>query len=151
MVHQIFTTYTPFETAEIGRNLAISLARGVGGKTSATVICLYGDLGAGKTTFTQGFAKGLGIEDRLLSPTFIIVRRYSTAKNSLLYHMDLYRLSSIDDINALGFSEMVADPEAFIIIEWAERLGQLLPAHRMDIHFSALPDDLHRVQIDGLL
>ena len=96
-------------------------------------------------------AKGLGITNRLLSPTFIIVRRYTTKRNSLLYHIDLYRLSSVDDINALGFSEMVTDPEAFIIIEWAERLGRLLPANRTDIRFSTLPDDSHRIQIDGAL
>ena len=125
-------------TAEVGRQLAGEHPK---------VVCLYGELGSGKTTFAQGFAKGLGITRRLLSPTFIIVRRYDLPENSLLYHVDLYRLNSTDEMEKLGLSEMFAGPDAFVVIEWAERLGDLLPEDRIDIHFSVLDDGKHKITI----
>ena len=110
------------------------------------IICLWGDLGSGKTTFVQGLARGLGIQSRLLSPTFIIVRRYHIPKkNGHLYHIDLYRVKGKEDINALGFAEMIAEPESLVVIEWPERLGELLPEKRIDIRFTVLPDGNHKI------
>lgn len=113
----------------------------------AKIICLWGELGSGKTTFTQGFARGLGITSRLLSPTFIIVRRYQIPhKNGFLYHLDLYRMKEPKDVSSVGFEEMVADPNSVVVIEWPERLGTLLPEKRLDIHFGVLPNGDHEIK-----
>ena len=133
-------TQSAKETQDYGQTVADSLK-------PPAIFCLYGELGSGKTTFTQGFAKGVGIKNRLLSPTFIIVRRYDLPENSLLYHVDLYRLNSTDEMEKLGLSEMFAGPDAFVVIEWAERLGDLLPEDRIDIHFSVLDDGKHKITI----
>ena len=114
----------------------------------ASVLCLYGQLGSGKTTFAQGFAKGLGITTRLLSPTFIIVRRYPLIERiGFLYHIDLYRLGSNEDLRELGLSEMLADPDSVVLVEWAEKLGELLPKNRVDVRFSVFGDGEHHVSI----
>ncbi|MBI3385774.1 tRNA (adenosine(37)-N6)-threonylcarbamoyltransferase complex ATPase subunit type 1 TsaE [Candidatus Gottesmanbacteria bacterium] len=132
------------ETAEAGRKMASALSR----EGKGAVLCLYGELGSGKTTFTQGFARGLGITSRLLSPTFIIVRRY-TGKNisGFLYHVDLYRLDKKEDIEGLGLAEMLTDQTSFVLVEWAEKLGQLLPKNRIDVHFAVNTDGSHRITI----
>ncbi len=139
-LHQTISTKSAQETVEFGSSLAQSLQSRKGERP--TIICMYGELGSGKTTFAQGFAKGLGIGERLLSPTFIIVRRYQLPENSsgFLYHLDLYRLQSDTELDELGLAEIFADSESFIIIEWAEKLGELLPQHRIDIQFSVEGD-----------
>lgn len=114
----------------------------------ARVVCLWGELGSGKTTFTQGLAQGFGVTARLLSPTFIIVRRYEISKmRAMFFHMDLYRLQKEEDVNGLGFSEILQNPNAFVSIEWPERLGSLLPENRIDVTFSVLPDGRHEIDI----
>lgn len=126
------------ETAQVGEGLV---------QDGAKILCLYGELGSGKTTFAQGFAKGLGIPTRLLSPTFIIVRRYDLPKNDLFYHIDLYRLHAKQEIEGLGLSEIFTDPASRIVIEWADRLGELIPEKRQDIYFSAMSDGTHKITI----
>lgn len=110
----------------------------------SAVLCLYGDLGAGKTTFVQGFAKGLGINKRLISPTFIIVRQYdleSSIKN--FYHIDLYRVQSKDDLKELGLKEILENKHNMVAIEWAEKLGPLLPKERWEVHCKLNEDMSH--------
>lgn len=130
-------TKSPQETAKVGERLALS---------GASLVCLYGGLGSGKTTFAQGFAKGLGITHRLLSPTFIIVRRYEIPQRDLwFYHVDLYRISSEKEIEGVGLAEIFADPSAIILVEWADRLGKLLPKNRLDIRFVVYHDETHQL------
>ena len=139
-INKKIITHSAGETAGVGERLAASL--------KPTLLCLYGDLGSGKTTFTQGFARGLGFSGRLLSPTFIIVRRYQIPiKEYFFYHIDLYRTKTIEDIKNLGFSEIINDPRAYVIIEWAEKLDSLLPDKRIDIHFCLNKDDSHTIII----
>jgi len=136
--HTIITKSSK-ETQELGQAMATSL-------TLPAVVCLYGELGSGKTTFVQGFAKGLGIHTRLLSPTFIIVRRYSIKdKNYYFYHIDLYRIKNVSELDGLGLREILLDPHAIICIEWAERLGSLLPKQRTDIHFLMISNDERKI------
>lgn len=116
-------------------------------RTRPKIICLYGELGSGKTTFVQGFARGLGITTRLLSPTFIIVRRYELPEENFFYHIDLYRTSSTADLKQLGLSEIFLDPAAYVVVEWAEKLGELLPKDRRDIYFTTLDDERHTIII----
>jgi len=136
--HKTIITKSPQETQKVGEELAHDRPK---------IICLYGELGSGKTTFVQGFARGLGLTTRLLSPTFIIVRRYELPKENFFYHIDLYRMSSMEDLEQLGLSEIFSDPHARVVVEWAERLGKLLPKDRMDIHFTSLSNERHKIVI----
>ena len=112
------------------------------------VICLYGELGSGKTTFVQGFAKALGVTARLLSPTFIIVRRYQIPKKSeVLYHIDLYRTNSAKEVEGVGLAEIFSDPHAYVLIEWAEKLTKNLPEKRIDIWFTVHAKGEHHIKI----
>lgn len=129
---------------------AEKLARNMHG---GEVICLYGDLGYGKTTFMQGFARGLGLEGRIISPTFIIMRSYqanskiqdSRFKN--FYHIDLYRINTEQEIIDLGLFELLNNSENIIAIEWPEKMGKLLPKNRIDIIFEYLGEDKRKIVI----
>jgi tRNA threonylcarbamoyladenosine biosynthesis protein TsaE len=98
------------------------------------IIALQGDLGGGKTTFTQGLAKGLGVKDKVLSPTFPIIRKYSGKRE--LIHIDCYRIES-KDLLSLGWKEML-ESKAVIVIEWAEKIKEILPVETLWIHFRFL-------------
>lgn len=108
------------ETQEFGESLAKTLKPL---KNKAVVLALSGDLGGGKTTFAQGFAKGLGIKNKILSPTFNIMKRFEISKNGFknFYHFDCYRLNK-EDISFLNFEEIINDPKNVIIIEWFENI-----------------------------
>lgn len=138
-----FITKSYKETRKLGEKLAEEIKKG-------TVVALYGDLGSGKTTFVQGFAKGLKIKKRLISPTFIILRTYKIrlkTKNLKLktsvqevknfYHVDLYRIQNGEDIREIGLDEIIENGNDIVAIEWAEKLGDFLPKKRIDIHFKS--------------
>ena len=97
------------------------------------VVCLEGDLGAGKTTFTQGLAAALGVKGRVTSPTFCIVQEHRSDA-TLLVHMDLYRLHGEDDVLAIGWEDYLAD-SAILVVEWPERAGSLIPAEARHVVF----------------
>ena len=104
---------SPQETRQIGKILAENLKKN-------DIICLFGDLGSGKTVLTQGIAVGLGIKrDLVISPSFVIIRKYAGRRLSL-NHFDLYRLKNTQDILSLGYEEYFYD-EAVTVVEWAER------------------------------
>ena len=128
--------------------------------TGPCVITLQGDLGAGKTTFTQGFAKGLGITQKILSPTFILLRKYDvnpkilTADHTMkegklkyFYHVDLYRLTSQRDIEGIGLLEAMRENNSIIVIEWPEKMGSFLPRHRVDLQFTYVDDEKRKIEI----
>lgn len=130
-----FQTKSSKETQLIGEKTGRDLAHQ---KSSALVFALVGELGTGKTTFTQGFAKGLGVKEKLVSPTFILMRIYHPParrpfKN--FYHLDLYRLASHNDASELGFSEIFQDRENVVVIEWADKISSLLPPQTKFIEF----------------
>jgi tRNA threonylcarbamoyladenosine biosynthesis protein TsaE len=106
--------------------------------SSATVIALYGDLGAGKTTFTKAFAKAFGITEMVTSPTFVIEKIYALKDQPFdrLVHIDAYRLSGGEELKQIGWNDIVADPKNLIVIEWAERIEAKLPRGTIKIHFS---------------
>jgi len=107
---------------------------------------LYGDLGRGKTTFVQGFAKGLGINTRIISPTFIILRSYKLKKNNF-FHIDLYKIQDEDEIKGLGIEEFLNNKKDIIAIEWAEKLGKFLPKKRIDVFFEDKGGDKRKISI----
>lgn len=94
------------------------------------IIALFGDLGSGKTTFTQGIGKTVGITQRINSPTFILMRRYEIPQNTkwdYLFHVDLYRLNSKKEIEELGILDLMSDKKNLFVIEWAEKMKELFP------------------------
>ena len=110
-----------------------------GGKfKGAVVLALAGDLGAGKTTFAQAFAKELGVKERVLSPTFLIFRSYKLkAKNyQLFYHCDVYRLKDEKELEVLKFSDILNNPQNIVLIEWADKIKEILPKDAVWLHFS---------------
>ncbi len=143
-----YSTKSASETQEIGERLAVALNR-LKPEEGARLLCLHGELGSGKTTFAQGFARGLGISGRLLSPTFIIVRRYGRARSdsTFLYHIDLYRISDSRDVSELGLLEIFADQDAFVLIEWAERIADMLPEKRTELYFDVVNEGTRRIRI----
>lgn len=113
-------------TRKVGADFAKQLHGG-------EVLLLRGELGAGKTTFMQGLATGLGIAKNILSPTFIIMRSYPLSSHKTLYHVDLYRMENESDIRALGLLELLHDPDSIVAIEWPEKMGELLPKNSIAI------------------
>src|SRR6185369_304292 len=99
----------------------------------AKVVALVGDLGAGKTTFTQGFLKALGVKRRVISPTFLIMRPYKIAAGAYhrAIHIDCYRLEKPQELIVLGFKEVLAHPGHIVLIEWPELMKKYLPKDTM--------------------
>lgn len=129
-----FFSRSPEQTRRIGMRLGGLLKAG-------DVICLKGDLGAGKTTFTQGLAQGWGSLDAVSSPTFILVNMYRRADGGRLYHLDAYRLESVPEAEELDLDAYLA--EGALIIEWPERLGDLIPKEKLSIQLDHM-DEEHR-------
>ncbi len=117
-------TRSPEETFQIGMNLAKQARPG-------QVITLTGNLGVGKTIFTQGFAKGLGITEPVNSPTFTIVQVYESGRLPF-YHFDVYRIGDVGEMDEVGFDEYVMG-EGVSLIEWANLIEEILPERRMEI------------------
>ena len=133
-------THAASETQELGERLGQQLQSG-------DVICLYGELGAGKTTFIQGLARGLGVTGSVVSPSFTLIHEH---KGRLpLYHLDLYRLDE-DDLDEIGLDEILA-ADAVVAIEWAERLLAEVRSRalKIDIAFSGEAEDERRIRISG--
>lgn len=138
------------ESKKLGAQIGAYLLAIRSGEESR-VVCLYGELGSGKTTLVQGLALGLGITKRLLSPTFIIVRHYDVVKaQSRLYHVDLYRLQREEDIVSTGVREIFDDPHVFVCVEWPERLGSELPERRIEVRCAVRADGAHVFDIDRI-
>ena len=142
-------THRPAETAAIGEALASCLRDG-------DVVLLHGDLGAGKTTLAKGIASALGVENVVSSPSFSLVNEYDTgltAEVSRLYHLDLYRLRSEDDLASIGFDDFMATADGITLVEWPERASTALPERFLlveietvgsgsrRLRFLATPDD----------
>lgn len=136
----VFEVSSVEETWALARKFANTLSAG-------DVVCLEGDLGAGKTTFTQGLAAALGAKGRVASPTFCIVREHPIVceRNNpdaprLLVHIDLYRLHGEEDVEALGWDDYLAKG-AVMVVEWPVRAGSLIPKNAKRVVFSYLEDN----------
>lgn len=114
------------------------------------VLALYGDLGAGKTKFLQGLAKGLGVKNKVNSPTFNILKIYKINSNKTIKtfcHIDAYRLSSEKDLIALGVEEYFQDKNTITAIEWAERIKKILPKKTIAVDIKHLSEDERIIKI----
>jgi len=126
-----FITTSSVQTKKLGEMLAKELHGG-------DIICLSGDLGSGKTTFTQGILKGLGVKGPFTSPTFNIIKTYKT-KLKNIYHIDAYRIS-YKDLLELGWKDFAGKSNSIVIIEWAERVKKIIPAKSFWIGFRWIND-----------
>lgn len=124
MEKMIIETWTPEETFEVGRKLGAQAEAG-------QVYCLNGDLGVGKTVFTQGFAAGLGIGEPVNSPTFTIVQQYDDGRLPL-YHFDVYRIGDIGEMDEIGYEDCFYG-EGVCLIEWSDLIREILPEQSVEI------------------
>jgi tRNA threonylcarbamoyladenosine biosynthesis protein TsaE len=134
---RVVTTSDPAETRDLAARLA-AVAR------PGDLLCLVGDLGAGKTVFAKGFAVGLGITDVVSSPTFVLMSEY--AGRLPLFHLDLYRLDDAADALAGGLLDD-RQAEGVALVEWAERMGPALPVSRLDVVIDGTGDEPRRIAL----
>ena len=136
------------ENAEQTMLFAENLAKNL---NKPKVFVLSGDLGAGKTTFSKGFAKGLGVEDIVTSPTFTILNEYSGKLK--LFHFDMYRLSSTDEAYALGFEEYfdAKNLPGVILVEWAENVPGLIQKPYTEICFEKIDDEKRKITLEEIV
>ncbi|TSC89776.1 MAG: hypothetical protein G01um10143_266 [Parcubacteria group bacterium Gr01-1014_3] len=142
----MYTTKKAEQTKKLAAKLAKEIlsppAGGGPHQKHARIIGLVGDLGAGKTTFTQGFAKALGIKRRMVSPTFLIFRTYpipklttSNLKLTTFYHVDAYRIKKTAELKTLHFDKVLKNPKNIVVIEWADQIKKILPKDTIWIRF----------------
>ncbi|MFZ4617668.1 MAG: tRNA (adenosine(37)-N6)-threonylcarbamoyltransferase complex ATPase subunit type 1 TsaE [Rectinemataceae bacterium] len=113
----------------------------------ATVIALRGGLGAGKTVLAKGIARGLGIEDEVTSPSYTIISEYEGRLR--LHHVDAWRLSDPEEFTAIGGGELFGDPDGITVIEWSERIAELLPDDAITIELEPRDDDSRLARVSG--
>ncbi len=136
---QTFLCDTPEATRSRARELARTLA-------SPVVIALYGDLGAGKTLFTQALARALDITGPVTSPTFTLINEYDLPGGGKFFHVDVYRLhDAVPEAMALGLEDLF--DEGIVVIEWADRIRPLLPDERIDVYFEHAGEDRRQITI----
>ena len=126
-------------------------------ETGATVLGLYGDLGAGKTSFTQGLAQALGVSDTVVSPTFVIMKKYElnpdhfkfeilNLKFTHLIHIDAYRIEKPEEMIRLGWNDIISNKENLVVVEWPERVGANMPEH-IKINFNHISENEREVEV----
>ena len=154
----IFTTASSKQTQKLGEILAKELKGG-------EIICLSGELGSGKTTFAQGVLKGLGAKGPYTSPTFVVMKEYKirtslqgstfplsaaasnySRSNLSIYHIDAYRVGA-KDILDLGWEEIIAGKNNVVIVEWAERIKNIIPRDAIWLGFEHMKDDERKISI----
>jgi tRNA threonylcarbamoyladenosine biosynthesis protein TsaE len=131
-------SHSPEETQSIGERLGARL-------TPGSVVACTGELGAGKTCFLQGLARGLGVTADVTSPTFVLINQYRGRHP--VYHLDAYRTGSLIELIDLGIEEMLHG-DGVTMVEWADKLLPLLPARTIRVHISGLGDEPREIVID---
>lgn len=158
-----FVSNSPEESKKFAQDFAEEILAEGRARGSALVVALYGDLGSGKTTFAQGFAEALGIEEKTKSPTFVITKKYQIQKTKLqtnskfknsnfqknklkfLYHFDVYRIHNEKEILNLGWEEIISNPENIVLVEWADKIEKILPKNCVRINFKHLAGDKRKI------
>lgn len=137
-----FSTASAAATKKLAAKLAKEILKSGPHRKHARVVALVGDLGAGKTTFAQGFAKALGIKHHMVSPTFLIFRQYVIARREAprqsylnFFHMDAYRINNPKELTPLHFKKILNSAENILLIEWADRIKSVLPKDTIWIEF----------------
>ena len=132
-----FISHSPQETQDLAKDIISELK-------DTNTIALYGELGAGKTTFVQGLARELGIKKRILSPTYILMRTYQIPQQPIynsLVHIDLYRVESAQDLKSIDLEQLFSDTKNLIVIEWAEKLDASQLKNALKIKFKTMSEN----------
>jgi len=135
-----YFSHSVTETQQIARDLAAQLRSG-------DVIAFTGGLGMGKTAFTHGLAEGLGIQAEVTSPTFALVNEYR-GRERTLYHFDMYRVESFDDLYSTGFFDYL-DQGGILAIEWSENIAGALPEDAITVAFEQIDETTRKITIEG--
>jgi tRNA threonylcarbamoyladenosine biosynthesis protein TsaE len=135
-----FVTHDADETRALGERIGRTLAAGA-------CVALVGELGAGKTAFVQGLARGLGIFGRVASPSFTIVTEHDDGRVPL-FHADFYRLERAAELDAIGFQDYFARG-GVVVVEWADRFPEALPAERLEVRIEIVGDEARRLHVGG--
>lgn len=141
------TTFSEQETLQLAHSFARQLERG-------NVVALWGELGTGKTRFVKGVCEAFGAEHQVSSPSFVILNRYEgkgpDGRELFVYHLDLYRVKSVDEIYDLGYEEFVYG-DGVTLVEWSEQLADLLPSKRYDVRIGyGAQDSERRISIEQM-
>lgn len=146
---KVFSTLSAKETQRIAKKFSYDLFHRLKKSQGACVVGLKGDLGSGKTTFMQGFARSLGIKEKILSPTFVIIKKYKiqNSKFQELYHIDCYRIENEEDIRKLGWDNIVSDPKNLVFVEWPERIQKVLPKDIMVVSFETTKENERKISL----
>lgn len=131
------TVYKLKELTEVAQNITKTL--------NTKVLCFYGDMGSGKTTFIKGLVAALGSNDTVSSPTFSIVNEYRTPTDTI-FHFDLYRVQNKEELYQIGIEDYL-ESDAWILIEWPQVIEDLLPELRTRLQFTALNNDERRLKL----
>lgn len=146
---KFYLTKNPTETKILGKKLASFFLKKRQSRIAAWVFGLTGEMGSGKTTFLQGFVKGLGIKEKILSPTFIIMRKFKIKqkkhKFSFFYHIDCYRIEKPKELLVLGFKKIIANCQNIIAIEWPEKIKKFLPKKTFWIKFKIIDKTTRKI------
>lgn len=142
MRNKTYITKSSDETEALAEDLAKKLKGG-------QVVALFGDLGAGKTTFVKGLGKGLGVKERIISPTFIIQNSHNLKNGFVLNHFDFYRLDPVDDLTIESTEEVFSSPYAISAVEWPERIEYLLPKRTIKVRLESLGENRRKIEIYG--
>ena len=140
----VIETHDPEETFEVGRTIGMNAKPG-------QIYTLTGDLGVGKTVFTQGVAAGLGITEPVNSPTFTIIQEYKDGRLPF-YHFDVYRIGDLEEMEEIGYDDYFFG-QGICLIEWAELIEEILPEKRIEVTIEKDLEkgfDYRKIQIDGI-
>ena len=138
----ILESHSPKQTQKIAADLARKIIK----TKKGAIVALEGELGAGKTTFIQGFAKALGIKSKIKSPTFVLMKKY-VSHGTNLYHLDCYRVDSPKDLKIPELKEILKSSYNIVLIEWAERVREILPKKHITIYIDHISESNRKIKI----
>ena len=139
----ILESNSPKETQKIASDLAKKIIK----TKKGAVIALEGELGAGKTTFIQGFAKALGVKSKVKSPTFVLMKKYKVSNQANLYHLDCYRIGDYKELRIPELKEIFEMSHDIVLVEWAERIKKALPKKHIKIHIDHINKNQRKITI----
>src|SRR3989338_4749069 len=141
----ILESHSPKETQKIASGLAQKIIK----TRKGVIVALEGELGAGKTTFIQGFIKSLEIKSKVKSPTFVLMKRYSitsgTYRGTNLYHLDCYRIAGHKDLKIPEFEEILSEQGSIVLVEWPERIKEILPKKHFTVHIDHVSEKTRKI------